>query len=82
MIPIPGTLIWGVAKGFILVAFFLYIIILVAFFLYIIFSLVVVRQVQLMTETLEVGFEAQLKTISYLHLAFAILVFLAALIVL
>ncbi|KKU01403.1 MAG: hypothetical protein UX03_C0041G0002 [Candidatus Woesebacteria bacterium GW2011_GWE1_45_18] len=72
MIPIPGTLIWGVAKGFILVAFFLYII----------FSLVVVRQVQLMTETLEVGFEAQLKTISYLHLAFAILVFLAALIVL
>ena len=71
MIPIPGTLIWGVAKGFILVAFFLYII----------FSLVVVRQVQLMTETLEVGFEAQLKTISYLHLAFAILVFLAALIV-
>jgi len=72
VIPIPGTLIWGVAKGFILVAFFLYII----------FSLVVVRQVQLMTETLEVGFEAQLKTISYLHLAFAILVFLAALIVL
>ena len=72
MIPIPGTLIWGVAKGFILVAFFLYII----------FSFVVVRQVQLMTETLEVGFEAQLKIISYLHLAFAILVFLAALIVL
>lgn len=72
MIPLLGISIWGVAKVFILIAFFLYII----------FSFVVVRQVQLMTGTLEVGFETQLKIISYLHLAFAILVFLAALIVL
>ena len=72
MIPILCISIWAVAKGFILVAFFLYII----------FSFVVVRQIQLMTETLEVGFETQLKILSYLHLAFAILVFLAALIVL
>lgn len=73
MIPLPDVSIyWGIAKGFILVAFFLYII----------FSFVIVRQVQLMTLTLEVGFETQLKILSYLHLAFAILVFLAALIVL
>lgn len=72
MIPVLGISVWAIAKGFILVAFFLYII----------FSFVVVRQVQLMTETLEVGFETQLKVLAYLHLAFAILVFLAALIVL
>ena len=72
MIPVFGISILGVAKGFILVFIFLYII----------FSFVIVRQIQLMTETLEVGFETQLKILSYLHLAFAILVFLAALIVL
>lgn len=72
MIPILGISIWAVAKVFILIAFFLYII----------FSVVVVRQVELMTGTLEVGFEAQLKLLSFLHLTFAILVFLAALIIL
>ena len=72
MIPILEISIWLVAKVFVLIAFFLYII----------FSVVVVRQVELMTSTLEVGFETQLKLLSYLHLAFAVFVFFAALIIL
>ena len=72
MIPILGISIWLIAKIFVLIAFFLYII----------FSVVVVRQVELMTATLEVGFETQIKLLSYLHLLFALFVFLAALIIL
>ena len=55
---------------------------LVALGLYIIFAGVVVRQVQLMIETLEVGLENEIKLISYLHLVFAIGVFILALIIL
>lgn len=40
--------------------------------LYLIFAIVVIRQVQLMTDTLEVGFEIPLKIISYLHFLLAI----------
>lgn len=40
--------------------------------IYIIFALVVIRQVQLMTKTLEVGFENQLKFLSFTHLIAAI----------
>ena len=50
--------------------------------MYIIFSLVVVRQVKLMTDTLQIGFETLAKTLAYIHLAFAVLVFLSALIIL
>lgn len=50
--------------------------------MYLIFALVVVRQVQLMTDTIEVGFEIPIRLFSYLHLIFAILVFLTALIML
>jgi len=71
-IPLLGISVWLIAKIFVLFGLVIYFV----------FALVVVRQVQLMTETLEVGFETQLKILSYLHLAFAILVFLAALIVL
>jgi hypothetical protein len=71
-IPLLGISVWLIAKIFILFGLVIYFV----------FALVVVRQVQLMTETLAVGFETQLKILSYLHLAFAILVFLAALIVL
>lgn len=39
---------------------------------YLIFALVVVRQVRIMNETLDVGFEGVLTIISYLHLLFAI----------
>ncbi|KKT32575.1 MAG: hypothetical protein UW21_C0021G0005 [Candidatus Woesebacteria bacterium GW2011_GWB1_44_11b] len=50
--------------------------------LYIIFALVVVRQIQLMTETLEVGFEMPIKLLGFFHLLFAVGIFVLALIVL
>jgi len=50
--------------------------------IYLIFAFVVVRQVQLMTDTLEVGFEIPVRYLSYLHLIFSILVFVMAIITL
>ena len=50
--------------------------------MYLVFAFVIMRQVKLMTDTLQLGFEAPAKILSYLHLVFAILVFLAALIIL
>jgi hypothetical protein len=50
--------------------------------IYIIFALVVVRQVGLMTDTIEVGFEFVIKLVAWAHLLFAIFVFLTALIIL
>jgi hypothetical protein len=45
-------------------------------FIYIVFAIVVVRQVKLMTDTLELGYEGFIKMISYLHLGFAIVILL------
>ena len=50
--------------------------------MYLIFALVVVRQVQLMTDTLEVGFETEVRLLSFIHLLFAIAVLIFAIIVL
>ncbi|HET7098614.1 MAG TPA: DUF5657 family protein [Patescibacteria group bacterium] len=50
--------------------------------MYLVFSLVVLRQVKMMTDTLQLGFEAPIRLLSYMHLLFAVLVFLAALIIL
>ncbi len=50
--------------------------------IYIVFAAVVVRQVGLMTDTVEVGFEGIIKLIAWVHLLFAIFVFLTAFIVL
>lgn len=50
-----------------------------AFAIYIVFAGVVVRQVYLMTSTLAVGFETQIRLIGWLHLALAVGVFLFAL---
>jgi hypothetical protein len=50
--------------------------------MYLIFSLVVLRQVRMMTDTLQLGFEAPIKALAYLHMAFAILVFVSALVIL
>jgi hypothetical protein len=72
MIPILGISIWTIIKVFALVAFLLYII----------FALVVVRQVQLMTDTLELEFEFPVRMLSYLHLGFAVVVFALALLIL
>jgi len=64
--------IWPIIKIFIII--FLSI--------YIIFALVVVRQVQLMTKTLEVGFENQLKFLSLVHLMAAVGVLIFAIVIL
>ena len=50
--------------------------------MYLIFSLVVVRQVKMMTENLQLGFEGTIKLLAYSHLIFALLVFAAALTIL
>jgi len=50
--------------------------------MYIVFAFVITRQVKLMTRTLHLGFESPAKILSYLHLAFAVFVFFAALIIL
>jgi hypothetical protein len=50
--------------------------------MYLIFSLIVVRQIKLMTSTLSLGFETLIIMFGYVHLAFAVLVFLTALIIL
>jgi len=50
--------------------------------IYLVFALVVVKQVRLMTDTLQLGFETAVKMLSYFHLAFAVFVFLAALVIL
>lgn len=50
--------------------------------LYLVFALVVVRQTKLMTSTLTLGAEGLIIFLGYIHLAFAILVFLAALFIL
>jgi hypothetical protein len=50
--------------------------------MYLVFALIIVRQIKLMTTTLVLGFEAPIIMLGYIHLAFAVLVFLAALIIL
>jgi len=50
--------------------------------MYLVFAFVVTRQVNLMTRTLHLGFDAPVKFLAYFHLAFAVLVFFAALIIL
>lgn len=50
--------------------------------MYLVFAFVITRQVKLMTSTLRLGFDAPAKILSFLHLAFAVLVFLAALVIL
>lgn len=56
--------------------------VLIALAIYIVFALVVVRQVKLMTSTIEVGFEFFIKLIAWAHLIFAIFIFITALIIL
>jgi TRAP-type C4-dicarboxylate transport system permease small subunit len=58
------------------------ILILIALIVYLAFSLMVVRQVRLMTETLKVKEGSAIKTISYFYLALAVGILLLALIVL
>lgn len=50
--------------------------------IYFVFALVVVRQVKLMTDTLQTGYEELIRFFSYIHLLFSIAVFIFALIIL
>ena len=70
--PIFGISVWLVVK----------IAALILLGMYLVFALIVVRQVKLMTDTLSLGFEGPIILLSYIHLAFAVLVFLAALVML
>jgi hypothetical protein len=64
--------VWLLAK-----AFFVF-----GFFLYIIFAFVVQRQVNMMTNTLELTFEKPIKALAIIHLLFSIAVFILALLIL
>ena len=72
ILPVVGISVWGIVKIFILI--FLAI--------YIVFAFVIVRQTQLMTDTLEIGFEKPLKFLSVMHFLFSIAVFVFAFIIL
>lgn len=55
---------------------------LLALAIYIVFALVIIRQVKLMTATIQAGFEGFIKLIAWAHLLFAIFVFITAWIIL
>jgi hypothetical protein len=50
--------------------------------LYVIFAYIVTKQVKLMNDTIEVGFENAMKIVSYIHFAISIFIFILAMIVL
>lgn len=62
--------VWPIVKVFILIALIVYFI----------FSMLVLRQVKLMTDTVKLGFDLPVKFISYANLFLAAAVFLIALI--
>ncbi len=67
-----GMTIWSVLK----------VLIIILLSIYIIFSYVIVRQVQLMTDTLVIGFEKQIKFLAFLHFLFAIAVLIFSILIL
>jgi hypothetical protein len=71
-IPILGISVWLVAK----------ICVLLGLVIYLIFALVIIRQTGLMTDTVDVGFEAPIKFIAWAHFLFAIGIFILALMIL
>jgi len=71
-LPLVNIAIWPIVK----------IMVLFGLSLYLIFALVVVRQVQLMTKTIQMNFETPVKFLAVGHLLFAVAVFLFALITL
>ncbi len=59
---IASLSIWSLIKVFVIVLLGIYII----------FAYVIVRQVQLMTDTLVIGFEKQLKFLAFVHFLFSV----------
>lgn len=73
MIPIVGGItIWFVAKIFVIIALAIYVV----------FAGVVLKQIKMMTDTIEVGFEAPIIFIGLAHFLFAVGVLVFALIIL
>ncbi len=71
-LPIIGPSLWLIVK----------ILFLVPMAVYLIFAVVIIKQVNLMVSTLEVGFEVPIKAIAWGHLLFALGTFILALIIL
>lgn len=71
-LPIVGVSVWLIAK----------VLVLIALAIYGIFAFVVLRQIQLMTDTLEVGFEAPIRMLGISHLALSLVIFVLALVIL
>jgi len=71
-IPLIGVSVWLVAKIFVLL--FLGI--------YIVFGFVVIKQINLMLNTIDVGFSLPIRFLGWAHLLFSIGVFVLALIIL
>lgn len=69
---ITSITIWSVLK----------ILIIILLVIYIVFSYVIIRQVQLMTDTLVIGFENQLKFLALVHFLFAVGVLIFSIIIL
>ncbi|MFZ3301492.1 MAG: DUF5657 family protein [Microgenomates group bacterium] len=69
---ITSITIWSVLK----------ILIIIVLAIYIVFSYVIIRQVQLMTDTLVIGFEKQLKFLAFVHFLFAVGVLIFSIIIL
>lgn len=69
---INGFNIWIVIKVFALILLGMYVV----------FAFVITRQVKVMTETLSLGFESVVRSLSFFHLFFAILVLITAAIIL
>jgi hypothetical protein len=69
-LPIIGVSVWLIIK----------VLVLIGLGIYAIFALVVLRQIQLMTDTLEVGFETPVRMLGVAHFAFSLLIFVLALI--
>jgi hypothetical protein len=55
---------------------------LVFLFLYVIFSAIVIKQARVMSETLQVGFEKQIKLLVLVHFATAVIIFILAILIL
>ncbi len=50
-------------------------------FLYVIFSIIVIRQINLMVRTVETNYDAQLKILAWAHLAIAIVLLVIAMVI-
>lgn len=72
VLPILGVSVWLIVKALVLFALVIYGI----------FAFVVLRQIQLMTDTLEVGFEGPIRMLGVSHFVFSLVIFVLALIIL